>query len=52
MLMALVRRVPKVFTGALWLFTVKQFEIKPCELLQPHVSTLSRVGGTLATSWN
>lgn len=31
---------------------VKPFQIKPCELLQPCVPTLSGVGGTLATSWN
>lgn len=48
MLMALERRVPKVFTG---LFTVKPFQIKRCESLQPRVSTLTGVGGVLATSW-
>lgn len=51
MLMALERCVPKVFTGVLWLCMVKPFQIKPCELLQPHVPTLTGVGGALATSW-
>lgn len=49
--MALEQRVPEVFTGAPWLFMVKPFQIKPCELLQPHVPTLTGVGGVLATSW-
>lgn len=50
--MASERHVPEVFTGARWLFMVKPFQIKPCELLQPCVPTLSSVGGALATSWN
>lgn len=50
MLMALERCVPKVFTGAPWLCMVMPFQIKPCELRQPHVPTLAGVGGVLATS--
>lgn len=46
--MALERHVTEIFT---WLFTVRPFQIKLCELLHPHVSTLTGVGGVLATSW-
>lgn len=42
--------VPEVFTGAPWLFVVKPFQIRPSELLQPHVPTLTGVGGVLGTS--